>query len=466
MSLQERIQSFYTGRLYPLLVAALVLYGNLTGLEVYTNAVNVLLICFALLIGRSSRPLLPFFLSFFYQISMQNTPSKPTASDYYFTGWRIPLHLFLVSFLAISLIVFLFRARIFTKRNPFKIPLLIPISLFCISMVLNGLGSAEYVPMNLLWGVGMALVYGLLFYVFYFGMKDEDADELISYFTYLTLILAWILIIEFTNGLMTWEWLTYNNIRKDHIWLGFGVSNLIAFHLVTMIPMCFYGYMKQKGGLFYLVTALILYAFTVLTLSRNSILFGGIILLICIITAMFFGEKRKLTRVLFAVLLLGGIALVYIFREQLLVAFKLLIDKGFDDSSRFSIYEQSYELFRTQPNFGVGFFGLHFGSGEVLPTDLVPQFSHNTVFELLCACGLCGLIGYGIYRLATLRHILHRVTIEKWMLGLAYMTLALQSVLDNYVFQIYTTFYAMAALAILVIYNEERHKPKPIYFLK
>ena len=174
MSIQERIQAFYTGWLYPLIVAALVLWGNLTGLEVYTNTVNVLLICFALLICTSSRPLLPFFLSFFYQISMKNTPAEPTGSDYYFTEWRVPLHIFLVALLLVCFTVFLIRSRVISLRNPLKLPLLLPTLIFSVSMLLNGLGFAEYVPMNFVWGIGMGLVYFFLFYVFYLGMKEED----------------------------------------------------------------------------------------------------------------------------------------------------------------------------------------------------------------------------------------------------------------------------------------------------
>ena len=466
MSIQERIQAFYTGWLYPLIVAVLVLWGNLTGLEVYTNTVNVLLICFALLICTSSRPLLPFFLSFFYQISMKNTPAEPTGSDYYFTEWRVPLHIFLVALLLVCFTVFLIRSRVISPRNPLKLPLLLPTLIFSVSMLLNGLGFAEYVPMNFVWGIGMGLVYFFLFYVFYLGMKEEDPHELTSYFTYLTLLLSWILIVEVANGFLTEDWIVNGVIHKYKIVLGFGVSNLIGFHLVTMIPMCFYGFMKERCAPLYLITAVLLYGCTVLTLSRNSILFGGVIFLICFITAMLFGERRRAARVLFLCLLIGGSVAVFYWREPLYEAFRYMIEKGFDDSSRFTIYEKSYELFKAHPKFGVGFFGLHFSTNEILPFELVPEFAHNTVFELLCATGLCGLIGYGIYRLATVWHILRRITLEKWMLGVAYMTLAVQSLLDNYVFYVYTVFYAVAALAIVLIFNDNRGRKRPIYFMK
>lgn len=466
MSITQRIQDFYTGRLYPLIVAALVLWGNLTGLEVYTNTVNVLLICFALLTCTSSRPLLPFFLSFFYQISMKNTPAKPTGSDYYFTDWRIPLHIFLVALLLVCFTVFLFRSHVISLRNPLKIPLLLPTLIFSASMIFNGFGFAEYVPMNLVWGIGMALVYFALFYVFYLGMKEEDPHELISYFTYLTLLLSWILIIEMADGLINRNWIVNGVINKHNVDLGFGVSNLIGFHLVTMIPMCFYGFMKERCAPLYLITALLLYGCTLITQSRNSILIGAVIFLICFITAMLCGERRKKARLWFLILLIGGLVALFVFRDPLYRAFESMIKKGFDDSNRFEIYKESYEIFEAHPKFGVGFFGLHFGTGEVLPFELVPEFAHNTIFQLLGATGLFGFIGYSIYRLATMWQILRRVTVEKWMLGVAYMTLATQSLLDNYVFHIYTVFYAVAALAIVLIFNDNRGRKKAIYFMK
>ena len=224
--------------------------------------------------------------------------------------------------------------------------------------------------------------------------------------------------------------------------------------------------MKERCAPLYLITALLLYACTLVTLSRNSILVGAVIFLICFITAMLVGERRKRARVAFLILMLAALIGFVLFRDVLYRAFESMIQKGFDDSNRFEIYKESYEIFRAHPSFGVGFFGLHFGTGEVLPFGLVPEFSHNTVFQLLSATGLVGFIGYSIYRLSTMWHILRRVTVEKWMLGVAYMTLATQSLLDNYVFQIYTVFYAMAALAIVMLLSGDRTKKRPTYFMK
>ncbi len=468
MTRDNKIESFFTGYLYPVIVAALVLIGNIFAIEVYLNTVNVLLVCIGLLTCKTIRPLLPFLLTFIYQISYTYTPSKPTASDFYFTGWRVPLHITLIVLLTLSILVCLWRCGFFRFHNPLSLPLFVPTLLFSVSMLVNGYGHPEYMTMNLVWGAGVAVSIGVLFYVFYLGLKEEDPEELVSYFTFLTLTISWILILEMAHGLVAFDWIKDGRLIRHKIMLGFGVNNLVAYNISMLVPINFYGFMKSKHPIPYFITAVLLYLTTVITMSRNSILFGTIFFLLCAVTCMFFGERKKLSRVCFA--LLGIVVVVFLFRAKgtLVTLLQDMIDKGTSDSGRFSIWRMSYDLFLKYPVFGAGFFGLNYTSGPFLPKTLVPDFSHNTIFQLLGTTGLFGFVSYALYRLATLRRILSHINIEKWMFGLGYMVLAAQSLLDNYVFNFYTAFYPVAALAILVLLDEQQRggRRSDAYFLK
>ena len=51
-------RAFFVGRAYPLLIAALVLFGNLTALDYYLNFIITGLFVFAMMISDTVRPLI------------------------------------------------------------------------------------------------------------------------------------------------------------------------------------------------------------------------------------------------------------------------------------------------------------------------------------------------------------------------------------------------------------------------
>ena len=464
----NKMESFFTGYLYPVIVAALVLVGNLFAIEVYLNTLNVILVCIGLLSCKTIRPLLPFLLTFIYQISIENTPSNPSASDFYFTGWRVPLHITLIVLLTLSILISLWRCGFFRLRNPFSLPLLAPTLLFSLSMLFNGYGHPEYYKMNFIWGAGVAVSIGILFYVFYLGLKEEDPEELVNYFTFLTLLISWILLLEMAHGLLAFDWIKNGRLIRHKIMLGYGVNNLVAYNISMLVPINFYGFMKSKHPMPYFITAVLLDLMTVITMSRNSILVGTVFFIICAVTCMCADEHKKLARVCFAFFAIAVTAFFFLKKDAIVTLLQDMIHKGTSDSGRFSIWRKSYDLFLQYPIFGAGFFGLNYTSGPFLPKTIVPDFSHNTIFQLLGTTGLFGFISYALYRLATLRRILSHINIEKWMFGLAYMVLAAQSLLDNYVFNFYTAFYPIAALAILILLDDQQRgdRRSDAYFLK
>ena len=355
-----------------------------------------------------------------------------------------------------SIVVCLIRSGAFRLRNPFTLPLLVPTIFLAVGMLANGYTTPNYYYMNFVWGLGVFVSLGVLFYVFYLGMQDEDPEELIAYFTFLTFVISWILILEMAHGVVHSGWIQDGRIVRGAVHMGYGVNNLVAYNISMLIPINMYGFMKSRHPMACLLTAVLLYVATLISMSRNSILFGGLFFLVSFITAMFFGERKRLARICFAVLISGAAILLFTSSEALRTLFGSMIDKGMSDSGRYSIWEQCYYLFLDYPIFGAGFFGLKFGSSDFLPLHIVPEFAHNTVFQLIGTTGIVGFAGYAFYRLATLKRILTGVNIEKWMFGLGYLILAGESLLDNYVFNFYTAFYPVAALAILVLLDKDQ----------
>ena len=83
------LRSFYMGRIYPVVVCALVLLGSLTGLEMYFNFLVTGLFVSSLFICTSTRPMIVSLCTYIFQLSVKNSPSLINNSDYLYTGWRI-----------------------------------------------------------------------------------------------------------------------------------------------------------------------------------------------------------------------------------------------------------------------------------------------------------------------------------------------------------------------------------------
>ena len=97
---RELLNGFFMGKLYPIVFAALVTLGHITGLEFYFNFVSLSLAVTALLVCRSVRPMLITIPAFIFQVSRGHSPANPDYSDYYFTEWRLPV-LFILGAIAV-----------------------------------------------------------------------------------------------------------------------------------------------------------------------------------------------------------------------------------------------------------------------------------------------------------------------------------------------------------------------------
>lgn len=446
-------KNIFTGWGYPLFVAALVLLGSFTGLEVYTAVLSIIIVSIALLVSNTIKPFLFFILTFAYQMPKEHL----YPSDYYTTGYRPYLILGAFALLAVALIIFIIKNEIFYRAKLYKIPLFVPLCILSVGMFLNGYGQENYNPMNLVWPLLMMLGYFFLYVVVYLGIKGEDTEDMVQYFTYMTLLMSWILIalmakLYFVDGVVV-----NGVIDRGRIKLGFGVCNLIGFHISTLIPVNFYGYMKGKMPFIHMITAFMLLIASIATTSRNAMLFGIIYFIVGLVMCLFFGDRKEEARIAIPLVTVVFITALIIFKDDFKILVDLYIDRGLDSSGRIDIWKKCVEIFKGNKTFGVGFFGMQVAS-QFVPDEFIPEFAHNTFFHLIAATGIVGTLCYGFYRLATLKYMFYKPSLERFMLLMGASVLLAESLLDNYVFHIYTTFYYVIALAITVrLYEKEIH---------
>ena len=99
----ERMKSFYMGKLYPLVICALIFAGHVLGIEVFLLPVIVLIASVSFWVCDSIRPVFVPLCTFLFAFSSENSLFGTVSSDYYVTGWRIVVFVLLIFWVFISL---------------------------------------------------------------------------------------------------------------------------------------------------------------------------------------------------------------------------------------------------------------------------------------------------------------------------------------------------------------------------
>lgn len=451
-----RLPQFFSGRLYPVLVLALAFIGHITGLEVFFAAIILLSASLAFMITSTSKPFITVATVFVFQVSIEHTPGVPTMSDYYFTSWRLVAVIAVLSVFIISLLVFFVRQRLWERVNAKSTPIYV-LAALSIAFILNGALSAEWTLGTLVFGIITAIAYTLTFLLFFLGMRGERVDELVDYFAFISAGVSVLLMAELGWLFLTGDGVILNGeIVKEAMLFGWGVWNSMGAALVMLIPTLFVGVYRSKRWYIYLALASLDLACVFLTQSRGALLFGALVYVASVGILAFFGKRRLIFRIALGVMLLCGVALVILLWDRL----PSLISAFLYDNGRFALWQVGIENFLTSPLFGVGFLGFKFPDDPVYfaGVDFMPPMAHNTVFELLSSVGIVGVGAYIAYRISTVRAAIRTRSVEGWLIFLSAISVALMSLLDNYLFQFWPVLYYSAAMAVVYLMGENKEE--------
>ena len=449
-----RIVSFFMGWQYPIWIAFSVLVGRATNLEVYFAVIDLILISIAFISCNSMRPILPILISFLYRISLEHSPGVPYYSDYYSSGSAtiIVPAIFLVIALT-SLAALLIRKKCFTLENLKKLPLLVPLSILSLAFLLCGSFSGSKTISDVYFSLLQVLFFAIIFWLLYLGLKDEKAEELCGYFTYVCAVVAVMLILEVVHLYLTNDIVADSGtIYKGGIHFGWGISNTCANCLTVLIPICFLGVIKSKYHIAYFVIATLAYVANVFTLSRNGVLFGFIFYVISLLICCFYGDRKKLYRYISISLVAVCFIVLLIYREPIELLFANMIHNGLDDNGRYPIWHDAFDAFCEYPIFGKGFFSFmtddHYAK-------FIPFLAHNTILEIMMAMGTFGIIAYLVYRAFTLIPFLKKPRIEKFMLMLSIGVLIAESLIDNFILWFAPTLAYNISIVIAIKFCEQ-----------
>jgi hypothetical protein len=320
----------------------------------------------------------------------------------------------------------------------------------------NGLFSGEWIINNLIISVAHVAIYLGVYLLIYNGFsKKETAGELASYFSYLAMLCALIISAELIHLMITNpDVFADGSIVKTEMALGWGIWNLIGVSLAILIPLLFYCVYENKYPWLYFSVATLAYVISVLTMSRNALVFSSLTYGACMVISCFVGRHKKQFRIITAcgIALLAVLAIVLF--DKIYVVLADYFERGLDDNGRFDLWRGSFKSFLDAPIFGSGFYGLDINHSQF---GFLPKMAHQTLFELLGAMGIFGTLCYAYYRYKTVLPVLKKPNLMKTMLGISILTLLMESMLDNFIFNFYPVFYYVAALAIInKAYSEQK----------
>ena len=450
----RRLRAFFMGPLYPLWIAFSVLVGRTTGYEIAFAIFDLLLVAVAFAVCDSVRPIIPIMLTFLYRIPLIHAPGAPTNSTYY-SGTKLVLVFAAFGIAFTSLLLFYVRKRRFRLSELIRLPLLLPLILLSAAFLLNGTFYEGKSMSDVGYSLLQVLVFAVVFWLLYLGLKDEDPEELSRYFTYVCATIAIVLIVEVAQIYLYTPILAGGYINEEYIYFGWGISNTGANCLSVLIPILFLGVIKSRWHILYFALATLTLFATYLTLSRNGVLFGTLFYVICLLIVCFRGKKQGFYRGIVAIgtALIAGVLVIY--GKMLYAYFYNMIAAGFSDSGRFMLWRYAFEDYLKYPIFGKGFFS--FTEYSVPMAGFIPYLAHNTVFELLMAMGTFGFVAYLIYRVCTLVPFVKNPRPEKTMLLLSVLVLICESLIDNYIFWFAPTFvYNVAIVIAILFYKNEK----------
>jgi hypothetical protein len=373
--------SFFSGPIYPIVIAIIMIAAYHTSEEVTLNVLNLGLASLGLLTTRSIKPLIPAFICYLYQFSPKTGIDTPEGLSRLLSGWQLVLYIISFGIFILAIICNMRRNGAFDSEELRAIPYPIAALLLSVAFLLNGVLGGEWSAASLGYGFAQILTFFVFFYLFYLGLKNEDGRELASYLAYCSAICAVVISVNMVSYIIVDDsFLVDGTFLRHEFAIGFGNVNTVGQNLAVLIPMIFYGAMKNRAPLLYFAASLLCVAGIAVTLSRNAWIIGGVVFALCFVLAATVGERKRLFRVLLPLFALSCLVTVILYGDVLYELFKANFIRGLDDNGRFELWNYGIEEFLSAPIFGKGFYAL-----DLVEVFGFPLMVHNTVIELLAA---------------------------------------------------------------------------------
>ncbi len=446
-NLKVKYVSFINSFYYSIICALLVLISHTFGFELMAIVSVGLSVSLGLLFSDNLNFALVPALTIFFTLSEKN--SFNGQGKFYSFSSLFTVSVIVAIFLGCLIYHIIINIKKYDFKSAFRSPIFYGILLLSVSFLFNNfLFKERFFWKDLGFSIALVIAYFGVFLLLYVGL--EFNDKLKSNIVYALFIASMLVTLEFYSLFITGQiQFTDGEIIKESVVTGWGIWNTMGCYLSMLLPIHFYlaSFVKKYGFIFY-GTGLISYLAIVLSLSRSSLLAGTFVLGISVIVCCFFGENKKINRIITSILFVFAIVGIILMWDKISNILGDYLERGLDDNGRFEIYATGWKKFLSHPIFGCGFYNSHHINEVGLPFGY-----HNTIVQMMASCGIIGLLAYLYHRYQTIVLFIKQRCVKNFYLVLCICALLITSLLDIHMFSLYPTLYY-----ILILITIEKSK--------
>lgn len=451
------ISAFIHSKWFVFCLAVFCAVSNVLGYDYYFYMAVAGIAIYISVFGKDYLPYIPLMIFSYIAPSIKNNPSKSENSIFLLDNGGKTLIIMGCAVAVFLLIRLIFDREIgFSNAVKTKYKLLGGMVFLGISYLVSGLGSAMlegFETKNLIFAGIQFLAMVIPYLVISFGVKWNKVVK--DYLAFTVICFSLVVSVQIIFAYLTNGVIVDGKPENAFIFSGWGVNTNMGAMVTLAIPFAFYYLAKDKNVIISNIIILFLFFVNVLSLSRNSILVGGLLYVICQIVVFSKSKKisTKIITALFIILLLTG---VYLFNHYVFNMFGFSFANGLNSNGRDEIYKHAVETFYSYPLLGGGFYGINstLHPSEVGWNAFFPRMWHNNILQVLATGGLVCFIAYLVHRIQTIKLYMKKPTIENAFIALSLLALLLMSLLDCYFFQLGPMLFYSSALAFI-----EHRKP-------
>lgn len=461
------LKAFLNWRYLPFITAAVDLLCYYLGLDIVIIYYVGLTVSLSLFLLDDITPIIGILLFTNCMVTKINSPSPLAGGADYYSN---PVVLVFIAIIAVILVCsVIYRIVYCFKNKTFKItPMFWGYVALSVSFLCAGFFSQDYNPMNMVYGLLMTVFHAGFFILISGNTKVSQENYLRIAFSFLALSLM--LLIELSVLYATTPGIISDlSIDKEKISFGWGMWNTIGMLFTVSLPFILYIASKYKHGWIFTLYSIIVVFGVLLSGSRQSMLATAVIYIISYIVLLVKGKNRKINFAIAAVSVIAVVAVILIFSEQFVEFLKNMLSSlvnsegEFTGNGRTGLIELAIEAFKANPIFGGGWYIELAEDPGFAGISLVPDMYHNSIFQMLGACGIIGLISYLVHRVQTIVAYFRQPTTDRTFIAIAVLALLIMGLFDNHIFYIFPTMFYSAFIAVI----ENGSKPeKPITSLK
>jgi len=447
------IRAVISNKFFPFLTATIICACYYLGWDLVAMAYIALAFIFCLLLLSDATPAIGVLLFLNCFVSKKNSPSPNTGASSFYYSPAVISFIVLLALLCVVALIYKVVKRV--RVGAFKVtPTFFGVIALSVALVLNGLFSKAYSPSNLLFGATLGAIYSGFFTFVCACVKPCKQNYIKIAYAFLALSLLLVLqliILYFTTP----QILKNGAINKELIVFGWGIWNTMGMLLSCSLPFVLYLAGNQKYGFIFSAFSAVVALCVFLTSSRQSILATAIIYPIGFIYLIAKGRHQFANLAVCVALVISGLLTVAVFKEQVIKIIDEMLQSltnsegVFTGNGRTELLQQAYNSFINSPIFGGGFFAEVKSVPNFDGLDFVPEMYHNSVMQMLGACGGVGFFAYMAHRAQTAIIFLRNPTYDRSFVALSLTALVITGLFDNHLFYIFPSIFYASLVALL-----------------